>query len=261
MKNIVIQHTKIAMQINIKKYIPNTITSLNLLSGCISITLAFEGYILFAVYMIFLAAIFDFFDGMSARLLNAYSAVGKELDSLADMVSFGIAPSVIVFHMMKISLFQTVDLPPIENLSLSEILFLLIPFLIAIFSGLRLAKFNVDERQTDSFIGIPTPANAIFFISVYLMSIIVKDELVFELLQNKIFLTILIISFSLLLIAEFPMFSLKLKNLSWRSNKIRYIFVVLSVILLILLHTIAIPVIIILYILLSAINNWIYNFN
>lgn len=249
------------MQINIKKYIPNTITSLNLLSGCISITLAFEGYILFAVYMIFLAAVFDFFDGMSARLLNAYSVVGKELDSLADMVSFGIAPSIIVFHMMKISLFGTVHLPPIENLSLSEILFLLTPFLIAIFSGLRLAKFNVDERQTDSFIGIPTPANAIFFISIYLMSIIVKDEFVFELLRNKIFLTILIISFSLLLIAEFPMFSLKLKNLNWKSNKIRYIFVVLSVILLILLHTIAIPVIIILYILLSAINNWIYNFD
>ena len=249
------------MQINIKKYIPNTITSLNLLSGCISITLAFEGYILFAVYMIFLAAVFDFFDGMSARFLNAYSIVGKELDSLADMVSFGVAPSVIVFQMMKISLFQTVDLPPIENLSLPEILFLLTPFLIAIFSGVRLAKFNVDERQTDSFIGIPTPANAIFFISVYLISIIVNNELVLELLRNEIFLTILIISFSLLLIAEFPMFSLKLKNFSWKGNKIRYIFVVLSVILLILLHTIAIPVIIILYILLSAINNWIYNFD
>ena len=261
MKNIVIQHTKITMQINIKKYIPNTITSLNLLSGCISITLAFEGYLLFAVYMIFLAAVFDFFDGMSARLLNAYSVVGKELDSLADMVSFGVAPSVIVFHMMKISLFQTVDLPSIENLSLSEILFLLTPFLIAVFSGLRLAKFNVDERQTDSFIGIPTPANAIFFISIYLISIIVTDDFILEFLKNKIFLTIVIILFSILLIAEFPMFSLKLKNLSWRGNKIRYIFIVLSVLLLILLHTIAIPVVIILYILLSAINNWIYNFD
>ena len=249
------------MQINIKKYIPNTITSLNLLSGCISITFAFEGYLLFAVYMIFIAAVFDFFDGMSARLLNAYSIVGKELDSLADIVSFGIAPSVIVFHMMKISLFKTVHLPALEDLALNEIIFLLIPFLIAIFSGIRLAKFNVDERQTNSFIGIPTPANAMFFVSLYLVSIIIKDELILSILYNTYFISALVILFSLLLIAEFPMFSLKVKNLAWTGNKIRYIFVVLSVILLILLHTVAIPAIIFLYILLSAINNWIYKFD
>jgi len=249
------------MQINIKKYIPNTITSLNLLSGCISITFAFEGYLLFAVYMIFIAAVFDFFDGMSARLLKAYSAVGKELDSLADVVSFGIAPSIIVFHMMKISLFKTVHLPSIEDLALNEIILLLIPFLIAIFSGIRLAKFNVDERQTDSFIGIPTPANAMFFVSLYLVSVIVKDELILSVLYNTYFISALVILFSLLLIAEFPMFSLKVKNLAWAGNKIRYIFVVLSVILLILLHTVAIPAIIFLYILLSAVNNWIYKFD
>ena len=248
------------MQIRIKKYIPNTITSMNLLSGCISIVLAFEGYILFAVYMIFLAAVFDFLDGMTARLLNAYSIVGKELDSLADVVSFGVAPSVIIFHMMKIALFQNVNLPPIENLTLIEILFLLIPFIIAILSGIRLAKFNVDERQSESFIGLAVPANALFFVSLYLVSIITKNSLILGLLKSEIFLALITFLFSLLLVAEFPMFSLKVKNLGWRENKIRYIFIVLSAILLILLHTIAIPGIIILYILLSAINNWIYNF-
>lgn len=249
------------MSIRIKKHIPNTITSLNLLSGCISITLAFEGYMLFAVYMIFLAAFFDFMDGMSARLLKAYSIVGKELDSLADIVSFGIAPSVIVFHLMKISLFKTVHLPPIENLTLTEILFLLIPFFIAILSGVRLAKFNVDERQTESFIGLAVPANAIFFVSLYLVSVITTNDLLLTILKNKYVLSVLVILFSLLLVAEFPMFSLKFKNLGFQGNKIRYIFIVLSAILLILLHTIAIPIIIILYILLSAINNWIFNFD
>ena len=249
------------MSISLKKHIPNTITSLNLLSGCISIALAFEGYMLFAVYMIFLAAIFDFMDGMSARLLKAYSIVGKELDSLADLVSFGVAPSVIIFHLMKISLFKTVHLPPIENLTITEILFLLIPFFIAILSGVRLAKFNVDERQTESFIGLAVPANAIFFVSLYLVSVITTNDLLLTILKNKYVLSVLVILFSLLLVAEFPMFSLKFKNLGFQGNKIRYIFIVLSAILLILLHTIAIPIIIILYILLSAINNWIFNFD
>ncbi|MCK5171167.1 MAG: CDP-alcohol phosphatidyltransferase family protein [Bacteroidales bacterium] len=249
------------MPIKIKKHIPNTITSLNLLSGCISIVLAFEGYILFAVYMIFLAAFFDFMDGMSARLLKAYSIVGKELDSLADLVSFGVAPSVIIFHLIKISLFKTVHLPPIENLTLTEILFLLIPFFIAILSGVRLAKFNVDERQTENFIGLAVPANAIFFVSLYLVSVITTNDLLLTILKNKYVLSVLVILFSLLLVTELPMFSLKFKNLGWKGNKIRYIFIVLSIILLISLHTIAIPLIIILYILLSAINNWIFNFD
>ncbi len=247
------------MSISLKKHIPNTITSLNLLSGCISIALAFEGYMLFAVYMIFLAAIFDFMDGMSARLFKTYSIVGKELDSLADLVSFGVAPSVIIFHLMKISLFKTVHLPPIENLTITEILFLLIPFFIAILSGVRLAKFNVDERQTENFIGLAVPANAIFFVSLYLVSIITTNDLLLAVLKNKYVLSVLVILFSLLLVTEFPMFSLKFKNLGFQGNKIRYIFIVLSVILLISLHTIAIPIIIILYILLSAINNWIFN--
>jgi CDP-diacylglycerol--serine O-phosphatidyltransferase len=249
------------MPIRIKKHIPNTITSLNLLSGCISITLAFEGYMLFAVYMIFLAAIFDFLDGMSARLLNSYSNVGKELDSLADVVSFGVAPSVIIFHLMKINLFETAQLPALNMLSFKEIVLLLIPFFIAILSGVRLAKFNVDERQTENFIGLAVPANALFFVSLYLISISSSNSTLLFFVHNEFTLTLTVILFSLLLVAEFPMFSLKFKSLGLKGNQIRYIFIVLSAILLILLHTIAIPAIILLYILLSAINNWIYNFD
>jgi len=246
---------------SIKKYIPNSITSLNLLSGCISILLSFEGYMLAAVYLIFLAAIFDFLDGMTARLLKAYSVLGKELDSLADVVSFGVAPAFIVFQMMKISLFGSEHVPLIEFVPTWKVLFLLVPFLIPVLSAIRLAKFNIDERQTDSFIGLPTPANALFFVSLYIVTITTKYDFIITLIYNKYFLTSLIIIFSLLLVAEFPMFSLKLKNLSLKDNKIRYLFVGLSLILLILLHSIAVPVIIILYLILSAINNWIFKLN
>ncbi|MGC9374763.1 MAG: CDP-alcohol phosphatidyltransferase family protein [Bacteroidales bacterium] len=247
------------MRFSIKRYIPNFITSLNLLSGCLSIVLAFEGYLLLAVYMIFLSALFDFFDGMTARLLKVYSEVGKQLDSLADVVSFGVAPSVIVFSMMKNIIYDSLYLPPLETLSFTTVLFLISPFLIAVFSGIRLATFNVDARQNDSFIGLPTPANALFFVSLYIITLVSDNSLINHLIQNKVFLLILILIFSLLLIAEFPMFSLKFKNLGLRGNKIRFIFIGLSAVLLILLQSIAVPVIIILYILLSAINNWIYN--
>ncbi|HKL08490.1 MAG TPA: CDP-diacylglycerol--serine O-phosphatidyltransferase [Bacteroidales bacterium] len=247
------------MSLSVRKHIPNFITSLNLFSGCLSIVLSFEGYLLLAVYMIFFSAILDFLDGMTARLLNVYSKVGKELDSLADVVSFGVAPSVIVYFLMKGALYNTHYIPTLAELPVIDILFLIAPFLIAVFSGIRLAKFNIDERQSNSFIGLPTPANALFFVSLYIITLVSENYLVHYLIQNKIFLLVLILVFSLLLVAEFPMFSLKFRNLGFRGNKIRFIFVGLSAILLILLQSIAIPFIIILYILLSAINNWIYN--
>ena len=187
------------MQIKIKKHIPNSITSLNLLSGCLSILLAFEGYLTYAVYLIFAAAIFDFLDGLSARVLKAYSNVGKELDSLADIVSFGVAPAVIVFHMMKIALFRTVHMPPLESLTIYQIVFLIAPFLIAVLSGVRLAKFNVDDRQSDSFIGLAVPANALFFVSLYLIPVTVQNEIIIDLLQNKYLLSGLSLIFSLFL--------------------------------------------------------------
>ena len=142
-----------------KKHIPNTITSLNLFSGSIAIVMAFEGAYIWVVFWVIIAAIFDFFDGMAARLLNAYSDIGKELDSLADVVSFGVAPAVAVFTLLRNDIIYH------ESLIFIQPYIPYLAFVIPIFSALRLAKFNIDERQTSSFIGLPTPANALFWIS------------------------------------------------------------------------------------------------
>ena len=164
----------------IKKNIPNFITALNILCGSFSVVLAFEGYILWAAILIGIASIFDFMDGMAARMLNAYSELGKQLDSLADLISFGFAPSIILFVLMKKSL-------AIDSISFnqySEIAFLAIPFLIVVFSAIRLAKFNVDTRQTSSFIGLPTPANALLIASFPLILHYSGIEVVKEVLLN-----------------------------------------------------------------------------
>ncbi|MDR2823628.1 MAG: CDP-diacylglycerol--serine O-phosphatidyltransferase [Prevotellaceae bacterium] len=187
----------------ITKHIPNTITCLNLISGCIAVWLAFKGAFGNALLAISIAAIFDFCDGLAARLLKAYSYLGKELDSLADVVSFGFAPGALVFSVLEAS--QAPDILKFAG------------FIIPAFSALRLAKFNLDERQTTSFIGLPVPANAIFW-----------GGLVFAfsdfLTTNWWFLLVLTVIFSILLISEIPMFSLKIKGLAWRDNKIQYIF-------------------------------------
>ena len=139
----------------ITKHIPNTITSLNLLSGCFGVVYAFDGNLIFAGYAILVAAFLDFFDGMAARLLNAHSPIGKELDSLADMVSFGFLPSVIIYQLIAQSSGIYNEMPAVKYIA----------FLIAIFSALRLAKFNVDTRQTENFIGLPTPSCALVIMS------------------------------------------------------------------------------------------------
>ena len=230
-------------------FIPNTITSLNVFSGCISITFAFNGQLELAALFILIAAIFDFFDGFTARLLNAYSIMGKELDSLADMVSFGVAPSVIVYHLISS------NIPVyIEN----ELFILILPYfayIITIFSAIRLAKFNIDERQTESFIGVATPANAAFFGAFIFIINSEKFNAFHSLLTNVWVLLALVCLFSYLLIAEIPMFSLKFKNFSVKKFKIQLTFLGLSVVLLILLQLASISFIILLYILLSVINN------
>jgi len=229
--------------------IPNTITSLNVFSGCISITFAFNGKLELAAYFIFISAVFDFFDGFTARLLDAYSQLGKELDSLADIVSFGVAPATIVYQILLNEM-------PVHHFHwFIENYFPLLAFLIVIFSALRLAKFNIDERQHLTFIGLATPPNAMFFASLIFLS--KKDYLspIFEYAQNIWLLLFLVIVFSLLLIAEIPMFSLKLKSRKFSDYKIQYIFLGISLILLIGLQLAALPFIILVYILLSIINN------
>lgn len=210
-----------------KKHLPNFITCLNLLSGCIGISLAFNGNLEWAVYLIWLAMIFDFGDGLVARLLNVKSEIGKELDSLADMVTFGVLPSILMFLMLE------------EKWDHQWLTY--IGFLIAVFSGLRLAKFNVDTRQEENFIGLPTPANALFISSL----VFFREMLPLELL------IVITIVFSLLLVAELPLFSLKLKKMTWKGNEVRFIFLLLSVLLIVFLQLAALPFIIITYILIS----------
>lgn len=195
--------------------IPNTLTCCNLFSGCIASCMAFQGNYVWAFVFIIIGAAFDFFDGMVARLLHVSSPIGKELDSLADDITFGLAPAAIAF-----ALFQEVHYP-----DFIQILRPVLPytaFLVAVFSGLRLAKFNIDTRQASSFIGMPTPANALFWGSL------VTGEHTFLTSPhfNAVYLFVLVVVMSLLLVAELPMFSLKFKDLSWQHNKVSYIFLI-----------------------------------
>ena len=227
----------------ITRHIPNTVTCCNLLSGCVAIVMAHQGCYQAALGFIVLGAIFDFFDGLLARALKAYSPLGKELDSLADDVTFGVAPAMMVFSLM-----HEVALPawlaPVAGL---------LPyaaFLIATFSALRLAKFNIDTRQTTSFIGLPTPANALFWGSLIVGAhdFLVADTLAF------LYLIILVLLTSWLLVAEIPMFSLKFKNLSWRDNKVQFIFLLGCIPLVLFLQLAGLAAVIIWYALLSLLT-------
>jgi CDP-diacylglycerol--serine O-phosphatidyltransferase len=213
----------------IRKHIPNFITCLNVFCGSLAVVFSLRGDLTIAVGLILLAAVFDFMDGMVARLLHAYSPVGKELDSLADVISFGLAPGLILFKLQESSLFGGISCPDnLSSLSIYQMLVLGSAFLIPIFSALRLAKFNVDERQTSSFIGLPTPANAIFLSSLALIYEHPSRILIDNFLQSTATLLFITLLFSYLLISEIPMFSLKFKNLSWKSNKIQYLFLILT---------------------------------
>ena len=228
-----------------KKHIPNAITCCNLLSGCISIVLMCNGYAVAAGVMIFLAAVFDFFDGFAARLLKAYSPLGAQLDSLSDVVSFGVAPSFIIYHYLSQ---QTIA----DSLSHDIAGFNIIPFdafFLAIFAELRLAKFNIDERQTTSFIGLPTPAMGLFVAS--LPFTLQNEKLAFMAnnMANPYFLISLIVIFSYLMISEIPFFSLKIKNLKFKENIHIYILAIFAIVTFAFLGFAAIPFVMLFYIL------------
>ncbi|AFK03845.1 CDP-diacylglycerol/serineO-phosphatidyltransfera se [Emticicia oligotrophica DSM 17448] len=237
--------------------IPNIMTLCNLLCGCVGIVFVFEGNLLWASYLIFIAGILDFLDGFVARLLKQHSEIGKQLDSLADMVTFGVLPSFIVAKLIQLSTQENTilsDLVPSNLLSQTHLPTLAYSaFILALFSCLRLAKFNIDTRQSDSFIGVPTPANA-FVVAAFPLIIKFNSEYAF-LILNSTFLIAYTLIMSYLLISEIPLFALKFKSFSWASNQIKYIFLILSVILLLSLKFLAIPLIIFLYIILSVINN------
>ncbi|MBQ8655978.1 MAG: CDP-alcohol phosphatidyltransferase family protein [Prevotella sp.] len=224
-----------------KKHIPNTITCCNLISGCIATYWALCGIYDMALLFIVIGAVFDFFDGMTARLLHVSSPIGKELDSLADDITFGLAPSAILFDFLK----QHATLLPWHYLAYAA-------FIMAAFSALRLAKFNLDERQLLGFIGLPTPANALFW-----AALLTGCE---ELLGASpvgvwaVFVGMLLSCY--LLISEIPMFALKFKHWGWRGNEIKYIFVLTSAVLLILFRVNGMAMVIAWYILLSIITSF-----
>ena len=222
------------------KHIPNSITCCNLLSGCISIVLMCNGYAVAAGIMIFVAAIFDFFDGFAARLLKAYSPLGAQLDSLSDVVSFGVAPSFIIYYYLD-------QIVGFEIAGFNIIPFA--AFFLAIFAELRLAKFNIDDRQTTSFIGLPTPAMGLFVAS--LPFTLRNDSLAFMAnnMTNIYFLLAIVVIFSYLMISEIPFFSLKIKNLKFKENIHIYILAIFAIAAFVFLGFAAIPFVMLFYIL------------
>ena len=219
------------------KHIPNLLTLCNLLLGVIGIVMALDGNPIWGSYCIWLAAVFDFLDGFAARMLHVTSPIGKELDSLADMVTFGVLPSMIIFKMTGYGLDN-----PIAYISFS----------LALFSALRLAKFNTDPRQSDQFIGLPTPASA-FFISS-LPFIVMDNPWNMGALLTPPVLLIIALALSIMLVAELPLFSLKFKDFKWKNNIIRYIFAAISLVLILTLKIAAIPISVVLYVFMSVIN-------
>jgi CDP-diacylglycerol--serine O-phosphatidyltransferase len=219
----------------IKKNIPNIITAANLFTGAVGVYFASQFEFEWVAFCIVLAAVFDFLDGMLARLLKVHSEIGKQLDSLADMVTFGFLPSYVLFQFLQVN--------EAGILSFTA-------FLIAVFSAFRLAKFNIDTRQSEEFIGLPTPANALFIgFMIYL-----KDIERFSFLFETPALLIISIVFSMLLVVELPMIALKFKNLKLGENIFRYLTILIAVILISIFQFSAVSVVILLYILLSIIK-------
>jgi CDP-diacylglycerol--serine O-phosphatidyltransferase len=231
------------MKTRIKRHVPNAITCANLFSGCVGIVFAFKGELIIAAYAIFLSAIFDFFDGLASRVLKSFSGIGKDLDSLADIVSFGVLPAVIMYQLF-LEARQIYEVSPWLNF---------IAFLIAVFSALRLAKFNVDTRQSENFIGLPTPANAILIASFPII-ISQHNQYYTPYLLNPYILSVFTLVMCSLLVIEVPMMSLKFKNRDFNENIYRYLLLLFSAILILFFKFAAIPVVILIYIALSIIQ-------
>ncbi len=236
----------------LKKHIPNFLTCLNLFCGCIATVMIAKNdldHLEWAAFLVFAASIFDFLDGFAARMLKIHSPIGKDLDSLADVVTFGLVPGAILFRLLQMS-----D-PSIMNMDASvHRFFQFFPFIITIFSALRLARFNNDTRQSESFIGLPVPANTLFIVSLPL--IIQHDNFhLSSLILNPYFIVILSVTLSFLMVSELPLFSLKFKSFDWKKNKYQFILLGSSVIFIFVFFYAGIPLIILLYLLLSFIKN------
>jgi CDP-diacylglycerol--serine O-phosphatidyltransferase len=224
-----------------KRNLPNAVTCLNLLCGCLALTNIFAGHLETGAWFVAAAALADFFDGLLARALRVSSAIGKDLDSLADMVSFGVVPGAMLFKLLAADGPAT---PLGQYLPYAG-------FMVTIFSALRLAKFNNDTRQTTSFIGLPTPACTLVVASLPL--ILSYDTFGLRaVILNPIVLVGLTVLLSGLLVAELPLFALKFKSLRWADNRRRFIFMLLAAGLLLGLQAAAVPLVVLLYVLLSV---------
>jgi CDP-diacylglycerol--serine O-phosphatidyltransferase len=232
---------------NLKQNIPNALTLTNLLFGCLAILSISNRNLESASWLVIGAAVIDFLDGFAARLFKVNSDLGKQLDSLADVVTFGVVPGLMLFSLLSNSTFCQ------DGTCWKAVILPYYGLLIPLFSAYRLAKFNIDTRQTHSFIGVPTPANALMIACINL----VPQQTIFnKIYHHHIFLTLVSVIMSYLLIAEIPLFSLKFKTYQFAENKLKYLFLVVSLALILLLKFASAPFILIMYITLSQINNY-----
>ena len=245
-----------------KKHIPNLFTLLNLFSGMIAVVMAATDELTAAAFFVFLGVFFDFFDGFFARKFNVEGEFGKQLDSLADMVTSGVVPGIIMFQLMlyatKGQWFMELSCDVGNWRDYKDTYFYFIPFtglLISLAAAYRLANFNIDERQSNSFIGLPTPAFSIFVVSLPLVLFYGDNSLINELLQNIYVLLTFTFLGCYMMNAEIPLFSLKFKNYAWKGNEVKYIFLVITIILLSTLKLVAVPLTILLYVVLSVLQN------
>lgn len=236
-----------------KKHIPNFITAMNLASGFVAIIFAASGELLTASWLILAAMIFDFLDGFSARLLKAYSDLGKQLDSLADVVSFGVAPGIIIYQLMNESI--AIYAPSFVNsISVMPTLILILPAVMPVCAALRLAIFNLDSSQATTFKGLPTPANALAVISLIIASQYSQSEILSSFISSPALLILFTITLSVLMVSRIPLLSLKVKDLKIKGNEGRYILVFLIITGFILFGIMAFPLIIPLYIIASLLS-------
>ncbi|MCX7549118.1 CDP-alcohol phosphatidyltransferase family protein [Xanthomarina sp. F1114] len=244
-----------------KKQIPNFVTLLNLFSGCIAVLFAVNNHFVAAAIFVALGIFFDFFDGLLARKLNVQSAIGIQLDSLADMVTSGLVPGIIMFKLLNLAVgepdmtYATDDWNSVLGFQGFEFASIaLIGFFITLASAYRLAKFNIDEDQQSYFKGLPTPANTLLILSLPLILEFQNNDLINSIILNPWFLIVLTFVSSYLLVSNIKLFALKFKDYSFKNNAIRYIFIILCVVFLVIFQFAAIPLIILFYIGLSLVN-------
>ena len=236
-----------------KKHIPNLLTLGNLFCGAVAVMYAVQGDFEIAGLLVVAGIIFDFFDGFAARVLGVSGDLGKQLDSLADMVTSGVVPGIIMFYLISENQTGTEMLTnPVNVVNF-------IPFIgliLTLGAGYRLAKFNIDTRQSDSFIGLPTPAMSLFVISLPLILKYSESAFINNIIENTYFLILVTVALTYLMNAELPLFSLKFKEYSFKNNIVKYLFILISVFLILCLKVISIPIIIVFYVLLSIIQSY-----